>query len=337
MDATNTTVKAAITVAAGSFLTFHDVSFAGSLYGATSGLLAMASGSTLETIISATLVKNPRGTTSYNLLLAQGPCPTFSGVSFPISHCPSDTTYAVVGSYICAVSSSTLVLNGYYCNIVLNIAGPLSQQGTPQTFLLNSLDCATFSQADFKAAVYASTQIPPEAILILGWACGSITVIFAVLGNNPALIAAATSAILAAAAPGGALYNALGGIVINPGTNVVITTAVRSSSYYAVPYCAYYFCPTIHDFTSRSNPGLFALLTLLVIPVAIAVGLLIWCCLPRAPVCEPMPVCPPAPMCPPAAPVVYYAEPYAVPCADPCATYSTPSTTPAAAPVLGGY
>ena len=64
-----------------------------------------------------------------------------------------------------------------------------------------------------------------------------------------------------------------------------------------------------------SNPGLFALLTLLVIPVFIFVGLLIYACLPRAPVCEPVPVCPPAPMCPAPAPVVYYAEPCAMPCA----------------------
>ena len=42
-----------------------------------------------------------------------------------------------------------------------------------------------------------------------------------------------------------------------------------------------------------SNPGLLALLTLLIIPVAIGLALLFWCaCRPQKPVCQPcMPVC----------------------------------------------
>ena len=70
-----------------------------------------------------------------------------------------------------------------------------------------------------------------QAINILSWACGSITIIFVVLGSNAALIAAAVQAILASAAPGGALYVLLG--VTFAGLGPIPT------SYYPLPYCFY--------------------------------------------------------------------------------------------------
>ena len=48
------------------------------------------------------------------------------------------------------------------------------------------------------------------------------------------------------------------------------------------------------------------------IPVALILGLFVWCCLQKGPVCCPVPVCTPAPAC-------YFHEPTcAMPC-DPCA------------------
>jgi hypothetical protein len=318
---TNSSTLAGLNIQSGSWLSILNVQSQTTGSGATSGLLQMASGSILETGLAAGLASNPQSTLVYPLLLAKGPCPTFQGVTIAsVTNCPSDPTLAKVGTYACAVSYATVTLSGSaYCALLLTVTGALSQSSAPITMTFNK-DCSTFTVAMFKAAITAATGIPAEAINVLVWQCGSITVTFTILGGNSALIAAAVASLLAASAPGGALYNSLGGITIgtNGGVTVSTTTAADNRGYYPVPYCRYYPCPSTIPFNpSSSNPGLFALLTLLVIPVFIFVGLLIYACLPRAPVCEPVPVCPPAPVCPPPAPVVYYAEPCAMPCAAP--------------------
>jgi hypothetical protein len=71
-----------------------------------------------------------------------------------------------------------------------------------------------------------------QAINIISWACGSITVTFTVLGSNAALIAAAVQSILTSAAHGGALYVLLGGVTY-AGIGTLPTT------YYPLPYCYY--------------------------------------------------------------------------------------------------
>jgi hypothetical protein len=155
-------------------------------------------------------------------------------------------------------------------------------------------------------------------------------VTFTILGSNTALINSAVASILVAAAPGGTLYATLGGITIVSAGNTSVSasvtpTTLNAQGYYPVTYCSYYPCPSTQQFTpSSSNPALFALLTLLVIPLAIFVGLLIYACLPRVPVCEPVPMCPPAPVCQAPAPVMYY-EPCATPCPDPCAAAAAPA------------
>ena len=69
---------------------------------------------------------------------------------------------------------------------------------------------------------------------------------------------------------------------------------------------------------------------MLVIPVALILGLFVWCCLQKEPVCCPVPVCTPAPAC-------YFPEPTcAMPC-DPCAggqPMSYMDATPGAMPMM---
>ena len=70
-----------------------------------------------------------------------------------------------------------------------------------------------------------------QAINILSWACGSITIVFAVLGSNAALIAAAVQVILASAATGGSMHVLL--VVTFAGLGRIPT------SYYPLPYYLY--------------------------------------------------------------------------------------------------
>jgi hypothetical protein len=325
-SSTNATSLAGINVQSGSWLSFQNIQSQGTSAGATSWQLTMASGSTLETVLASGLPANPLTNLVYPLLLAAGACPSFIGVTIPATtNCPFDPTITT-GVYGCAVSYASFVSSGVtYCALLLTVSGALTQSSAPITFTFGK-DCSTYTVANFKSAVQTATGVSAVAINVVAWQCGSITVTFTVLGSNPALIAAAVASILAASAPGGALYSLLGGITISGSVTVTITPGtVNGLGYYPVAYCRYYPCPSTQTFDPSSrNPGLFALLTLLVIPVAIFVGLLIYACLPRAPVCEPVPMCPPAPVCPAPAPVVYYAEPCAMPC-DPCMGAQAPA------------
>ena len=112
--------------------------------------------------------------------------------------------------------------------------------------LKSQQDCSTYTVAQFKVDIQTTTGVSSTAVNVIAWQCGSITVTFTILGSNSALIAAAVAAILAASAPGGALYNALGGITF--AGSATIPTTVNSSGHYHVAYCSYYPCPSTLPF-----------------------------------------------------------------------------------------
>eukprot|EP00906_Rhabdomonas_costata_P002181 RCo003455 len=153
-------------------------------------------------------------------------------------------------------------------------------------------DCTALSQATFLLRIQAATSIPVQAILLSYWGCGSLVVYLTVVASTPALAAAALSAIAQAAVTG-----ALGPIL-----SVQYTTL---SSPAPTPTYPYYYTTTAP--LSSSNPALFALLTLLVIPVVLFLGLLMWWGCRREP-CGAVPI----PTCGELAPVP---SPYAMPVA----------------------
>jgi hypothetical protein len=288
------------------------------------GSLTMDATSILEAVFPSGYVPSPYVTVTYNLLRSTSACPSFTNVNFTVANCPFSSRFAPVGQYACFLTSTPGLPT---CSISLAVTGALSFQANQVIAATLARDCSTMTQATMKSIIEAATGIPSEAILVTYWQCASIIVYLTVLGGSVGQASIALNTIYVSMVSG-VLRSALGvvsvsiGIVTSPAANLSYTT-VTVNYPYSYPYVLPYLVPY-----SSSNPGLFALLTLLIIPVGVVLALLLWCaCRPvkRAvlPPCPcpcpapymPMPMCMPDP-CPP--PVVCDMQPMCTVAPMPC-------------------
>jgi hypothetical protein len=289
------------------------------------GLLTMNFGSYLEAVIPSTFQPNAYVVQNFPLLVSSGACPSLQTAVTPsVLNCPVDTTLALTGPYTCSLTTAQA---NNTCIIGLSVQGALSAQANTYVRVTMNKDCSTMTQTTFKAIISSVIGVSPAAILITYWQCSSIVAIFTVLGATEAQATAVLMMIYSSMQTGQLrILLAVTAVSLNPAP---FPTAVTITSTYAKPYYPMIPYPIL---VSSSNPALFALLSLLLIPIAVAIALLVWWCYrnrvvpPPEPACipqccpMPMPMCcpPPAPMCCEAATL--------------CEPLCTPSCTPFAAP-----
>jgi hypothetical protein len=301
---------ASLVVSGGSWLSLQNV-ITPSLPGCV-GLLTMNPNSYLEVVIPTTLSPNAYAVQNFPLLVTQGVCPSLVSVNPSIVNCPVDTTTALTGPYTCALTTTAA---NSMCILGLNIAGCLVAQATTNIQVVMNKDCSTMTQTTFKAIITSVIGVSPAAIMITYWQCSSIVVIFTVLGATSAQATSVLNLIYASML-GGPLRSLLAvtSVAFNPAP---FPTAVTVTSTYARPYYPMIPYPIV---VSSSNPALFALLSLLVIPVAVVIPLLVWWCYRNRVVPVPEPAC--IPQC----------CPQPMPCPMPC---PMPTCCPAPEPMCG--
>lgn len=288
--------NAAVTVKSFSWLSFQDIQNLNSFV--TTGPVTAEPGSNVEFYLSKSLVADPKSRVIYTVIKADGACPNLNGVNANVYNCPVDATLSTVGSYACL---ATAVGVGSQCAVSVEVVGPLTSSAGQYIQMIMNKDCATFTQTQFAQTIQAATGVPAQAIWVVVWTCGSIATTFTVLGN-PALATAALNQIFTSASSG-ALSSALGvtsvSVSATPTPPTPPTPNPYNSSYpynynnsYPYNYTNRSTTTTTTTSTtspkmlyfptaSSSNPALWALMTLLLIPIGIAIGLILWCCMKK--------------------------------------------------------
>lgn len=82
-----------------------------------------------------------------------------------------------------------------------------------------------------------------QAINVVSVSCGSVIIVFTVLGSSPALVSSALAVVLSSAAPGGALHTTLGVTQVGPSIFVSVAAYAPLSlplwcGYGSTAYCA---------------------------------------------------------------------------------------------------
>eukprot|EP00906_Rhabdomonas_costata_P034108 RCo047988 len=301
-------VLASVQVNAGSFMMFWNV--LPTSYPVYVGPLTVSSNVFISANVSTTYVPASSSVTRTVLLVSQGAsCSISTQVTVAVSNCPITSAgncvctivyypyplaYGYGGTGYLGTTTTTTTTTGTTttgtttvptttlgCSYVLWIFGPTASASTVFVNMWTGWGCAAQTQQNFLSMMATSTGVPVQCINIQGWYCGSLIVVVSTLG--PTSAAANTNALL--------IYNYA---VSSLGQTqwLVIFATITSAA----------FSPYYNNlYSSSSNPALLGLLALLAIPVGILVGIVVYCCVKAAPVCE----CEPTVCVDPIPPVAY--------------------------------
>lgn len=241
--------------------------------------VTLMAGSNFIVNFPAALGATARQNLNYELLRTLSPCPSFSGVNAVINNCPNVTE---VGACNCSFNSSAYNSG---CLVSVTVAGPLQATSNSWAILVMNQDCATFNSLSFRQTIAQYTGIPALSLTNPLVVCSSVTASFQCMALTTAL-AQANCQTIVNSATSGPLKGALGvtQAYLSPtaftgGYNNTTTTTTRSTPTQAATS---YTAPQ-----SSGNPALWALMALLIIPIGIGIGLLVWCCMKKKD--EPMP------------------------------------------------